>query len=388
MGDFRHSRGRGQVLTLGQGDTGQLGLGEDVMEKMKPGLVTEIENAVDAVAGGMHTAVLDLDGKVWTFGCNDEGSLGREVAEEEDCFVPGIVRLYKKIVMLSAGDSHTAALTESGDVWAWGTFRDSSGPIGLIVSNQIEKLPIEVMKGKEIIKICSGSDHVVMLSNDGKMWTFGNGEQGQLGRVGEMFAHRGGRRGLISLLTAVQVHVKPSLGSFQNVWAGSYNTVAKTSTGDIVTMGLNNYNQLAIPSDKGLAFFMPEISRELSKLKLNSFAIGQHHAICLDSSGKIYSLGRSEYGRLGLGRFCVDATEPRILNHMEDCVEVACGTAVTYSVNASGECFSWGMGTNGQLGTGDDEDVFEPMKMEGKQLQGKKIIVASSGGQHTVLIVK
>ena len=110
-------------MTVGQGDTGQLGLGEDVMEKTRPGLVEQIKDAVDAVVGGMHTAALDIKGKVWTFGCNDEGSLGREVAEEEECFTPGVVEMKDKVVMLSAGDSHTAALTEEGNVWTWGTFR-------------------------------------------------------------------------------------------------------------------------------------------------------------------------------------------------------------------------------------------------------------------------
>ena len=48
-----------------------------------------------------HTAVLDTAGAVWTFGCNDEGSLGREVAEEEECFVPGKVELGgARVVML------------------------------------------------------------------------------------------------------------------------------------------------------------------------------------------------------------------------------------------------------------------------------------------------
>ena len=113
---FRHSRGWGQLLTLGQGDTGQLGLGEDVMEKSRPAAVTELSAAVDAVAGGMHTVVLDKDGEVWTFGCNDDGSLGRVVEEEEECFLPGKVPLPEKMVMLSAGDSHTAALSQSGQV--------------------------------------------------------------------------------------------------------------------------------------------------------------------------------------------------------------------------------------------------------------------------------
>ena len=114
--EFRQQRGWGQVLTVGQGDTGQLGLGEDVMEKSRPAAVGQMTAAVDAVAGGMHTVVLDKEGQVWTFGCNDEGSLGRLVEEEEDCFLPGRVNLDEKVVMLSAGDSHTAALSESGQV--------------------------------------------------------------------------------------------------------------------------------------------------------------------------------------------------------------------------------------------------------------------------------
>ena len=67
-------------------------------------------------AGGMHTVVLDSEGSVWTFGCNDEGSLGRKVDEEEECFTPGNVEIDEKIVQISAGDSHSAALTESGQV--------------------------------------------------------------------------------------------------------------------------------------------------------------------------------------------------------------------------------------------------------------------------------
>ena len=34
------------------------------------------------------------------------------------------------------------------------------------------------------------------------------------------------------------------------------------------------------------------------------------------------------------------------------------------------------------------EDVYEPTKMEGKQLKGMKVVTVSSGGQHTVLIAK
>ena len=45
------TRGYGRVLTLGQGDTGQLGLGEDIMERSRPALVKDIEEAAEIQAG-------------------------------------------------------------------------------------------------------------------------------------------------------------------------------------------------------------------------------------------------------------------------------------------------------------------------------------------------
>ena len=92
-------------------------------------VVSGIESAVDVAAGGMHTAVLDSNGKVsdtrggkpfngfinvsniftptsqlfskvWTFGCNDEGSLGRHIEEEEDSFLPGEVGHLKSLCFM------------------------------------------------------------------------------------------------------------------------------------------------------------------------------------------------------------------------------------------------------------------------------------------------
>lgn len=63
---------------------------------------------------------------MFTWGCNDEGALGREVKDGEE-YSPGQVLSLKgvEVVQLSAGDSHTAALTSSGDVYCWGVFRVS-----------------------------------------------------------------------------------------------------------------------------------------------------------------------------------------------------------------------------------------------------------------------
>ena len=59
-------RETGHVLVLGQGDVGQLGLGEDIMERKKPALVKGLDDLeiVQVECGGMHTVALTNNGKV------------------------------------------------------------------------------------------------------------------------------------------------------------------------------------------------------------------------------------------------------------------------------------------------------------------------------------
>ena len=126
----------------------------------------------------MHTAVLTNSCEVFTFGCNDEGSLDRLVNKEEDCFIPGKVNLAEKVVQLSAGNSQTAVLTDDGKVYAWGTFSDSSGAIGLS-KDGIQKTSLRILDSIPIIKIASGADHIAALSVTGDIYTLGNSEQVQ-----------------------------------------------------------------------------------------------------------------------------------------------------------------------------------------------------------------
>lgn len=51
-----------------------------------------------------------------------------------------------------------------------------------------------------------------------------------------------------------------------------------------------------------------------------------------------------------------------------------------------GQLYAWGMGSSGQLGTGEDDDSDIPVLVKGKQLEGKSIVRASGGGQHTLIL--
>jgi regulator of chromosome condensation len=122
-------------------------------------LLPEEIGIVDVAVGGMHVAALDFDGGVWTWGVNDQGSLGRdtksstrevsmndgddsESEEEEELNAleskPGRVDGFPdgvKVVKLSCGDSISVAIADDGMVYSWGTFRVRL-PFSLIMLKQ------------------------------------------------------------------------------------------------------------------------------------------------------------------------------------------------------------------------------------------------------------
>ena len=133
---------------------------------------------------------------------------------------------------------------------------------------------------------------------------------------------------------------------FTDVWAGSYDTLALTEKNEVLACGLNNYNQLGI--SKGMVFHTLTKSKGLSDKggKWAQIAFGQHHALCLDDEGKVYAVGRAEYGRLGLGQANTDdgkadAKVPTLVPALQGkkCVEISCGTCVSFAVTEDGKCF-------------------------------------------------
>jgi alpha-tubulin suppressor-like RCC1 family protein len=53
--------------------------------------------------------------------------------------------------------------------------------------------------------------------------------------------------------------------------------------------------------------------------------------------GKVYTLGRGEYGRLGHGDANEEKRAPSVLQDLPSCTQVAAGQAVSYAVSQSGK---------------------------------------------------
>jgi alpha-tubulin suppressor-like RCC1 family protein len=106
-----------------------LGLGDDAEPEIKrPKKIPFFDNGlagrriVKVTCGGMHTVALSNEGKVYTWGCNDEGALGRAGAENVPLMVDAALAI--PVTDVSAGDSHTVAYnTELNQIFFWGGYR-------------------------------------------------------------------------------------------------------------------------------------------------------------------------------------------------------------------------------------------------------------------------
>ena len=80
-------------------------------------------------AGAEHVLAITVQGSCWTWGHGEGGRLGR--GDVYDSTVPAFVSHLSTVFVStgSAGDAHTAAISDNGVLYIWGT--GSFGRLGL-----------------------------------------------------------------------------------------------------------------------------------------------------------------------------------------------------------------------------------------------------------------
>ncbi|KAJ2600790.1 hypothetical protein H4R99_003213 [Coemansia sp. RSA 1722] len=392
----------GTVFVFGNGDCGQLGLGEDMVERKKPFPVAlDGESIVDIVSGGLHTMALTADGRLFSWGCNDQKALGRDGDEFVPAAVAGLDGV--RIVRVACSDSATFAVAEDGHVYSWGTFRSAEGIMGFSEATSVQATPLVINDIREpVVDVCAGVDHALALSASGKVYAWGYGQQGQLGRL---IMERRQLHGLTP--ERIRLH------DVQHIGCGSYHSFAVTGDGVVHAWGLNNFHQLGLaPADGGNAeiVYEPTPVATLRDRNIVKISGGEHHSIALAADGKLFSFGRSDSHQTGLpfATLVQDTqnlqlgsasqptdgvsahkkaiTLPTLIEAIPQVADFASGTNHTLALTTDGHVYAWGYGEMLQLGNGEEEDVAQPLLLEGQKIAGKRVSKVAAGGQHSVIL--
>ena len=134
--------------------------------------ISEKEKISKIKCGQMFTMILSTKGNVYTFGCADNGGIGHE-----DSIPAKKVDLNFKAIDISGGDCHGIAYNNTNLAF-WGQIRNSQGCIGEPFLN-IKYYNISDINNEKIKKAISGTNHVIILTEEKNIFAFGNKEYGQ-----------------------------------------------------------------------------------------------------------------------------------------------------------------------------------------------------------------
>ncbi|XP_056291834.1 probable E3 ubiquitin-protein ligase HERC4 [Pseudoliparis swirei] len=176
------SRG-GQVFSWGQNRYGQLGLGSRGPGVSSPTLLRSLQSVPFAqlAAGGAHSFALTLSGAAFGWGRNHFGQLG--LSDCNDRFSPSLLKSLRsqRVIHISCGEDHTAALTKEGGVFTFG-----AGGYGQLGHNsthhEVNPRKVFELMGNVVTQISCGRQHTLAFTPScGKMDSFGLAGNGQLG---------------------------------------------------------------------------------------------------------------------------------------------------------------------------------------------------------------
>jgi len=226
---------------------------------------------------------------------------------------------------ISSGLYHTIAISGDGKLWSWGY--NNSGQLGdgtLLDKNT----PIQIGADTDWVAIGTGYYHSFGIKSNGTLWAWGYNYYGQLGR---------GTNGNGTNLT-----VPTQIGADTNwlsVTGGEYFTLAVKTNGTLWATGKNTNGQLGINNLTDQNTFQ-QVGTETDWGKI---ACGRSHSLALKSTGVLYLWGANGSGQLGLTHL-VDRRVPTVYASFVAFNEIAGGVSSSIAIKSDGKMYRAGYG--------------------------------------------
>ena len=181
---------RGHAWAWGRGYSGQLGVGSTIASAREPVAVVMPPGVQFSTisAGYSYALALDRQGRAWAWGRGLDGALGN--GDVEDAVAPVLVTMPSSVAFTDVSSGwrhhllqvgpHSLALDSEGRVWAWGSGRH--GALGRGTSDDaLVPVLVSLPAGTVVTEISAGGAYSLALEASGAAWAWGSGQLGQLG---------------------------------------------------------------------------------------------------------------------------------------------------------------------------------------------------------------
>ena len=380
------------VVSVANGTT----LGDRVQYKPDEGYKLDGVTAATAikkvVASAANTAAVDDEGNLYTVGDNLRGQLARtlDFYVDEDSVLTK-VSTSAKTIDVALGVDHIVVLDENGEVWTAGC--NQYGALGIDENagkywygTQIETLR-KVTVGDGSVKIravAAGQYHTILIDENGGVWTAGYNSDGQLGRSEN-----------VNSGTPNTVFKKAEgLDNVKIVGAsgGTAHTVLLDESGNVWTAGNNLHGQLGRQTAKNVNPKFEKVADGISGVKITAIAAGSRYTVLLDESGNVWTAGSNGYGELGRETNGMSSSVfgKADLQGATAAKFIAAG-GTTIVIDTDGNVRTSGINGHGQLGrdTGSESSDSKLLAVT-DGIDGAEIIAAATGAgaYHSVLLDK
>ncbi len=328
---------------------------------------------VQVSAGSSHCAGLTKNGALYTWGLASSGETGHHHTPIE-ISIPKKVLGLLRVTKVACGSNHTLAATADGQLFSCG--RGRHGQLGLGYFHDGGPLTrCDALRDMHVINVAAGGQHSVCITDDGRVWSWGDFRKGQLGLGDLRFATSAGWHTGVPWPCLVESLCEENLSSFDlldgkdsvsKVSCGKEHTMFLTQSGRLFACGSANYGQIAQVSVLDRNVFYPK------RVQI------KHHVRKQDGTTLMHRVRACS---------CVNANQPSNGNVSCRVAQVACGGNHSLVLTGCGAVFATGSNSYGQLGLGDvkHRDTFSRVwRFHDKKLN---VISVSAGEHHSAAVV-
>lgn len=360
----------------GDGSNGKLGVDPSTIGAgNEPIEVVGLGGVPIAVAAGKeHTCAIVQNGEatfVQCWGYNEEGQLG--IGNTTSANFPVNVPGSTGAVNISAGESFTSIVTNTGEIKSWGGNSEGQLGNGFFFRRQ---LPIHLDNMAEsIADVVSGENHSCALTQSGDVYCWGRNSYGQLGNG-------------TTLYNPDPVQVIGLASGVRALAAGPYHNCALLTDTKVKCWGYNIAGMLGTGNvdepNMSTPDFVLDNDTGLPLTGVEKIATGFWHSCALMQGGSIQCWGSDRVGQLGMpsptGSYIIPY--PVEVPFPGEFVDVSAGEEHTCGLANDGYVYCWGGNSNGDLGIGSTDSISHPLPTRVTDLNDD-VIAVDSGGRRT-----